>query len=191
MKIRALLLSVALLMGLWGCGPDPIRTELVGYRIQFPITMMELQKAYPNGSLFGHHNFIDSTASIRTEWQFDSWGGAGRQDRRNQPYGVVIFLKNKGNQLDSLKMALEGQYKQSLKPLAIQKLEGDFTRIDPPIYVCHINRETILALTKAVSYRGDRWSEYNSLRISIGYNLSKKEEELFALTSGDIHEDTD
>lgn len=191
MKTRILLLSGALYPLLWSCKPNPIHTELAGYTIQFPITVAELQKEYLNGYTLGYSKFIDSTQSTRAEWQFNAWGSGGNHDPKNESYGIIIYLKNKDNQLDSVKTALEQQYKQSLQPLTFEKLQGDFTKIDPPLYACHINEETILILTKAVSYRGDSWSQYNSLRISIGYNLSKKEEELFALTSGGIHEDTD
>lgn len=191
MKKICLLLSGVTNVLLFGCQPEPIHTELAGYTIEFPVTIAELQRQYLHGYKFMDHKFIDSTQSIRAEWQFNVWGSSGNHDPKNEPYGVVIYLKNKGNQLDSVKTALETQYKQSLKPLIIDKLEGNFTKINPPIYVCHIGKETILVLTKAINYRGDPWSEYNSLRISLGYNLTKKEEELFALTSGGIHKDED
>ncbi|UFH56091.1 hypothetical protein [Spirosoma sp. KNUC1025] len=116
-------------------------------------------------------------------------GGKGNQDPGNEPYGVVILLKGKGYQLDSVKAALEVQFKKRLNPLTINKLEGNFDKISPPIYACHINGDAIVLLTKAANHRGDSWSEYNSLRISIGYNLTKEEEELFAVTSGGIDGD--
>ncbi|GAB2559578.1 hypothetical protein GCM10027190_06760 [Spirosoma areae] len=152
--------------------------------------MAELQKQYPKGYPIEHYKFIDSSQSIMAEWWFDTWeNNMGNHDPKSQPHGVVIFLKDKGNQLDSVKTALEQQYKQSLEPLEIHKLKGDFTKINPPIYVCHINEGTILVLTKGATYRDDPWSQKNSLRISIGYNLSQKNEEFFALLGGDINKD--
>ena len=169
----------------------PILVKVAGYTIQFPNTLAELEKEYPNGHRVDYNKFIDSNQTNRVEWQFNVWGSNRNHDPRNNPYGIVIYLKNKGDRLDSVKTALEQQYNQVLQPFIFQKLQGDFTKIDPPIYTCHIERGTILVLTKAVSYRRDSWSQYNSLRVSIGYNLTKKEEELFALTSGSIHEDAD
>ena len=188
--MRILVLSATMYVLLGGCKPDSVHTEVAGYGIRFPITMAELQKQYPNGYKSFSHKFIDSTQSVRTEWWFDTRGNSGNRDSRSQPYGVSIFLKNKGNRLDSVKTTLEQQYKQSLKPLTLHELEEGLTPVSPPVYVCHINKETILVLRKAAKYRGDSWSEYNSLRISIGYNLNKKEEEFFTLFSGGtIHED--
>lgn len=71
------------------------------------------------------------------------------------------------------------------------KLEVDPLSITPRIYFCELNDNTVLVLTKAASHRGDHWSQYNTIRVSIGYNLDAKEKELFALKSGDIHVDTD
>ncbi|GAB3960663.1 hypothetical protein GCM10028805_58310 [Spirosoma harenae] len=153
--------------------------------------MAELGQNHPCGSLVGHHNFIDSSQSARIEWQFDEWADAGNQERRSQPYGVVIFLKNKANQLDSLKTILEKQYRKSLKPMTIYSPKGEFMHFDPQIYRCEITEGTSLILTKAARYRGDSWSQYNSLRISIGYNLNRQEEELFAVTGRGIHEEID
>ncbi|WP_461094335.1 hypothetical protein [Spirosoma gilvum] len=168
-----------------------MQTELAGYKLKFPNTIAELAKEYPNGQLSGYHKFIDSSQSAKAEWQFDSWSGSYDEDRRIHPYGVIISLKNKADQLDSLKTNLERQYNQPFTLFTLKSAGKENYNLDPPIYSCQIAKGTILLLSKAVSDRGDSWSQYNSLRISVGYNLTEREEEMFALKSGEIHEKID
>ncbi|GAB3960658.1 hypothetical protein GCM10028805_58290 [Spirosoma harenae] len=182
MKIQ--LLITALLLLVWGCKPSPVTTELMGYSLHFPINLAELQKQYPNGHTVYSNRFVDSTQAIKVEWWFNVWGDTGNSDPKNEPHGVVMFLKNKEASFDSVKTALEKRYKQTLEPLVFTKSNGNFSKVKP-IYVCHISEDALLVLTKADSYSPER----NSLEIAIGYNLTKKQLEAFALLSGPIYDD--
>ncbi len=192
MKIRVALLSGGVYVLLWSCKPNPIHTELAGYTVQFPITVAELQRFYPNGYKSFSTKFVDTSHSIRAEWWFNTHGTNGNRDLGNQPYSIGIFLKNEGSQFDSIKTALEKHYGKTLLLLNVTRL-GKYEpyQPSPPVYACHLNKSTILALSKASSDRGDSWSQYNSVRTSIGYNLNATEEERFAVKDGRIHEDTD
>lgn len=154
--------------------------------------MVDLQTYHPNGYRSWSNRFIDSNQTIRIEWWSEDWGGSGNRDPKNQPYGVGIFLKNKGNQFDSVKTALEKQYGRNLLLLNVTRL-GKYEPYQPipAVYTCRLNKNTILALSKASRHRGDPWSQYNSVRISIGYNLDATEEERFAVRDGRIHKDGD
>ena len=96
-----------------------------------------------------------------------------------------MFLSNKESKFDSVKTALEQYYKQPLKPLQFTESNGDFSGLKP-IWVAHINEDCFLVLTKSDTYRP---SSPNSLRIAIGYGLTKKEQEVFALFGGEISSD--
>ena len=139
---------------------------------------------------------MDSTQESRIDWLFNmhEFGEDTiyKVPDRRQAYGVSIYLKNKGNQLDSVKTALEKQFGRNLLLLNVTRL-GKYEpyQPNPPVYICHLNANTILALSKASSYRGEPWSQYNSVKISIGYGLDATEEERFAVKGGYIHEDTD
>ncbi|WP_420147976.1 hypothetical protein [Spirosoma sp.] len=182
--MRILLLSSLLCLLLGSCEPEPFQINLAGYSIQFPTTLGELQSLHPRGHKKYRSIFVDSSQAVKIEWWFDIWSNTGNQDPKNKPHGIVMFLKNKDPQFDSVKTALEQRFKQRLKPLVFTKLNGDFSRVKP-IYVCHINKDVFLVLTKSDSFR----SEPNSLRIAIGYNLTRKEEETFALLGGKIYSD--
>ncbi|RIV20567.1 hypothetical protein DYU11_21215 [Fibrisoma montanum] len=186
-------LRISLLLLLCGCGhghtPKPFQTQLAGYSIRFPITVAELQKEYPDGRTVGvgYDRFVDSTQSIKTEWWFDTSGFDSKSNRYpdSPSHGVVMFLSNKESKFDSVKTALEQYYKQPLKPLQFTESRGDFSGLKP-IWVAHINEDCFLVLTKSDTYRS---SSPNSLRIAIGYGLTKKEQEAFALLGGDTYDD--
>lgn len=163
----------------------PVHTQLAGYTIQLPITVAQLSQEYKQGFTSHLDKFIDSTQTTRAEWWFDDWGGKGNQKPTNQAYGVNIFLKNKADQLDSVKTALEHYYSQPLKPLVITKLntKGSY----PGVYTCLIDGHNLLVLKKATQY--EPWSQYNCIRISVGYNLNTRQQELFAILDGRIEED--
>lgn len=184
MQIGILLYTGALVGLLYGCKPKPFQANLAGYIIKFPTTLSQLQKQYPTGQLFSDDRFVDSSQTVRIEWWFNAWGNTGNQELRNEPHGVVIFLRGKEAKFDSVKNILQQHYGQILEPLVFTKSYGDFSGLKP-IYVCHTSEGAFIVLTKSDSYR----SEPNSLRISIGYNLNTKQEEAFALLGGPIYND--
>ncbi|GAB3783585.1 hypothetical protein GCM10028818_41880 [Spirosoma horti] len=184
MQIRILYFTGALVGLLYSCKPKPFQTNLSGYTIHFPTTLNQLQKQYPTGQLLSDDRFVDSSQTVRTEWWFNTWGNNGNQELRNESHGVVMFLRGKETKFDSVKNSLQQRYRQILKPLVFTKSHGDFSSLKP-IYVCHTSEGAFLVLTRPDSYR----SEPNSLRISIGYNLTRKQEEAFALLGGPIYND--
>ncbi|GAB4031397.1 hypothetical protein [Spirosoma jeollabukense] len=164
---------------------DSFSTTIEGYSIAFP----KLAKQLPQYSTKDAIVYVDSTPRSRIEWLFNPYE-FGKDtlykipDRR-QAYGVNIYLKNKGNQLDSVKAALEVKYKHPLIPMDITATE-DEPHFGPSGYYCELNSNAVLFLRRASCSQGDSWCQYNSLRIAIGYNLSKAERERFASSYGII-----
>lgn len=185
MRIRAIFFIGFCCELLCGCEPSPFTTELAGYKLEFPVTLERLQREHPKGRIISFDRFTDSTQSVRVEWWFNVWGNTGNSDPKNMPHGVVLFLKNGDNKFDSVKVALENRYKQTLSPIVFKRSSGDFSKVKP-IYVCHINSDTFLTLAKSNSFH---MNDANSLILSIGYNLSRKGEEAFALFGGPIYND--
>ena len=115
MTNRFLLFGGLFCLLLWNCKPEPIHTELAGYSIRFPITAYAPSKEYPDSYTSGYSKFVDSTQTVKAEWPFNAWGNRRNHDPANTPFGVVIFLKNKSSQFDSVKTALEQRYRKELR----------------------------------------------------------------------------
>ncbi|MVM31855.1 hypothetical protein GO755_17535 [Spirosoma sp. HMF4905] len=174
--------------------PAPFETILAGYTIQFPKVAKQLiHSGYTTKDKI---IYVDSTRKLKIEWLFNPYEFGEdtiyKLPDRRQAYGINIYLKNKGDRLDSVKAALERQYKQPMLPMTITKTKDEsHWRYGSAGYYCQIGSDAVLFLRTTSSPQGDPWHQFNSLRIAIGYGLSKAEQERFATTSGRVWKTVD
>jgi uncharacterized protein YcgL (UPF0745 family) len=194
-----ILISVSVIaLVLWGCNSgkpsDLFSTNLAGHVIHFPISAGELDTTKYRLTYVLGSKYVDSSETVKVEWLFDTREkgkdpAMGISDKR-QAYGVNIYLKNKGSQIDSVKKALEKHFGKPMVPVEIAEIkEENFDRNLG--FTCQLNPHTNLFLRKASSGQGDTWSQFNSLRIGIGYNLKKDQLERFASFDSKIHKSYD
>ena len=170
----------------------PFKTIIAGHTIQFPKVAKQLTNSgyTTNDKII----YVDSTDNLKIEWLFNLYESGEdtiyKLPDRRQAYGVNIYLKNKADRLDSVKAALERKYKQQLLPMTITETSDERHYI-PAGYSCQIGPDAVLFLRKTSSPQGDSWHQFNSLRIAIGYGLSKAEQERFATSRGQIWKEVD
>jgi hypothetical protein len=194
MRIPACVFVIAYVLG--SChsekAANPFTATLAGHAIHFPINASELDTTkYRLTHILGS-KYIDSSATVKVEWLFDIREkdiALGIADKR-QAYGVNIYLKYKGSQIDSVKKALEKQFGKPMVPVQIVKIKEEY--FDKNLgFTCQLNPGTTLFLRKAMRRQGDTWGQFNSLRIGIGYNLKKDQLERLAVTDSKIHKSYD
>ena len=167
-------------------------TDLADHEIRFPLVGNELDSTIYHLTYFRSNKYVDSSENVKIEWLIDERSGDHLRNKIDNRtiYGVNIYLKNKGSQIDSVKSAIEKQFGKKMEPVTIDETKDElFTNNFG--YSCQLNQNTTLFLRKATCNQGDSWCKYNSLRIGIGYNLKKDQLERLAVTDSKIHKSYD
>lgn len=141
----------------------------------------------------------DTTTRSSITWRFDDGGGnVGLRDPKNQPYGVLIKVKDGWQKIDSIRAGFEQLYHKSfvsLIPTNLSRYEWVSTGKQDKIVVMYINEDVQLSIRRAYTWppinpHGNTYSQLtNDVIISICYNLDGTQRERFALREGEIHPD--
>jgi len=154
------------------------------YQIQFPITSGELQTRYPNAKQTLSAYLTDTSENIQVVWHFEGFV----QDKKSQPYGVIIRLKNKADKLDSIRGAFEKLYQMPFQPILQPKHLGkyEYYEKDSTLAVMQINEDVQLSMSRRKIWPAGGYQFTNDVLIAICYGRTDTEKERFAMKQGDI-----
>ena len=193
--MKTLLIFYLIALSLYSCvekEPVSFSTFLANVPIRFPVKAYELDSTKYHLPYFRSNKYVDSSENVKIEWLIDERSGDHLRNKIDNRtiYGVNIYLKNKGSQIDSVKSALEKQFGKKLNPVTIEETKDEQFSTNFG-YSCQLNQNTTLFLRNATCEQGDSWCQYNSLRIGIGYNLRTDQLERLATTDSKIYKSYD
>ncbi len=167
--------------------PKPYQITLAGYAIQFPVTSEELHRRYPQAVESLANRLTDTAKSVQIVWRFNSFV----REPKNQPYGVLITLKNKGHAIDSIKTRLEQLCQQPFTPLTTSRYMSRFEYYepDPSLGVIRVNEDVQVSINRRKIWPAGGYQFTNDVVISICYNVDDIQKERFVLRQGEIYPD--
>lgn len=182
-KNYCLLTTIALITSCFS-KPVSFSVRIAGYQIHFPVTSGELQDRYPEAKQTHSAYLTDTIKNVQIVWRFEGFV----QDKRSQPYGVIIKLANKADKLDSIKGAFEKLYQLPFQPLIYPKHLGkyEYYEKDPSLGVMSINNDVQLSVSRRKIWPAGGYQFTNDVLIAICYDLDDTEKERFAMKQGDI-----
>ncbi|RIV23550.1 hypothetical protein DYU11_11220 [Fibrisoma montanum] len=178
--------TLCALLLIYGCRSqaEPFETKLAGYTINLPVTSGEIRAKYPNAkeSLFVY--LTETTSDMDVEWRFNQ----SIYNPKSQAYAIIVTLRNKAHQMDSIRTALEAQYKKPFEPLLTPKHLGkyEYYEKDSTLGVLQVNEHVQLSIHRRKIWPLSGYQYTKDVVVSICYGLTDEQKERFAMKQGDI-----